>query len=184
MTVCRCHAPSASCPQRKQNEPGPLPAYLHHLKLLEPLLDQLLDPAGIIYRSIFSKGISGPSLRIFAEIVGAKLFALAQKLSILERSAELVSHRSRALACLLFHDCKKRKPCCSFSRPPPPRQMRSSDEAPSSLPFAQWNRSDSPVIASAAVSRPVMCQPKTLYAGALARLLPLAEVCRVSNSHH
>lgn len=64
--------------REKETLESSLISYLHRLELLQPLLDQLLDLARILNRNIFSKSISGPSPRIFAEIVGVEFFALAQ----------------------------------------------------------------------------------------------------------
>lgn len=50
--------------------------YLQALEVLETLLNQFLDLAGVPLGHILPECISRPSLRILAEVVGGELLAL------------------------------------------------------------------------------------------------------------
>lgn len=51
-------------------------AYLQDLKLLQPLLYQLLDLPRVLDAAVLPEGISRPALRILSEVVGGELVAL------------------------------------------------------------------------------------------------------------
>ncbi len=48
---------------------GSMSAYLHHLKLLQAVLTELLDTARVIDGLVLVKSISRPALRVLSEVV-------------------------------------------------------------------------------------------------------------------
>lgn len=57
--------------------------HLHHLQLLEPLLQQVLHLPGVLDILIFPEGVPRPPLRVLPEVVGLEALARPQKLPVL-----------------------------------------------------------------------------------------------------
>jgi hypothetical protein len=71
--------------------------YLQHLKLFQPLLNQLLDLARILHRLVLMECISRSALGVLSEVVGCELAALAEDLAVLEDVSVKLENRARSI---------------------------------------------------------------------------------------
>lgn len=69
---------SAPLPPKKRNQ-----AHLHHIQVLPPLLDQLLDLSGVLDILILPERIPRPAFGVLSEVVVGKLAPLTEKLPVL-----------------------------------------------------------------------------------------------------
>lgn len=68
----------------------PIFTHLHHLEILEALLDENLNAAGVGLGLVFAEGVAGAAEGVLAEVVGRELLCLAEELAVLRKVSEVL----------------------------------------------------------------------------------------------